>query len=130
MFERIREYLRKRKDEKRQLYIARYSFDELQFDFIHRNIDHPKFKHQAEFALHPTSDDWDLLADLVDVQSKYLSITAENKAREFFVGLGLKENKDFFVGHYINGELFYFGVLMIQVKDPKWIMMFKLVFQS
>jgi hypothetical protein len=130
LLSRIRNYFEARKKEKRALYIARYSFDQLDFGFIHRPIDHPKYTYQAEFALHPDITEHDPLAGFFETRSQALAIYTESKARQFFTGLGLIEDKDFFVGTYVTGELFYHGVLMIQVKDPKWIMMFKLVFES
>jgi len=127
--QKVKDYFQKRKAVSLAEYIDTYKFDELQFDFIHREINHPIYTCQAElvvderFYVHPGH-----LTVFLTEESREANQNAELHAREILSRAELKEGKDFFVGSYVNDEILSFGVLMVQAKDPKTIMILKLAF--
>ena len=126
--QKAKDYFLRKAAEKRAEYVARYAFFELQFDFIHREIVHHKYKHQVELALIYEEATNDALGGLVRTGADLATVWGEQRACELLTHAGLVEGEDFFVGSYVNDEVVYFGVLMVQLKDPKWIMFLKLAF--
>ncbi len=108
-----------RRSELRTSYAKAHAFNELQFDFIHKPIRHHRYKHQIEIAIDSSLEKRDIIPSLQH---------AEQKAREILSIDPHKEDRDFFVNTYINDEVIYLGVLLVQVKDPKWIMILRLAF--
>lgn len=126
--QKAKDYFARKDAERRAAYVARYAFNELQFHFLHREITHFKFKHQVEVALSYDSSLDDPLLSLLRTGSEKAVVWGEQRAREILTQANLREGEDFFVGSYINDEIIYFGVLMVQLRDPKWVMVLKLAF--
>lgn len=116
----VKNYLARKRAEECAAYVERYAFNVLQFEYICEPIKHHKFKHQIEISIGTSS----LFRKDVDHDLAW----AVSEARRILTQEDHKEDRDFFIGSYVNEEIIDFGVLLVQVKDPKWAMILKLAF--